>query len=151
MPHALFLGSSLAGIDRLDMMPRPPVQASQSTTSLKLPSFGLRRRSERQTTVAPIEEENIEMKSNDLPIDGHGVQNGGTDNGEGVIAQLDRARSSSGEDANYEAAVKKYEADLKSFDRIRWTDLHIRHATVSLEIAQQWFSCRQVLTIRRIP
>ena len=29
MPHALFLGSSLAGIDRLDMLPRPPVHPSE--------------------------------------------------------------------------------------------------------------------------
>lgn len=133
MPHALFLGSSLAGIDRLDMMPRPPVQKSQSTTSLKMLSFGLRRRLNRQTTTATVEEECIEMKSNDLPVDGHAVQHDGTDNGEEVIAQLDEARTSSGQDAEYDAAVQKYEADLKEFDRIRWTDLHIRHATVSIK------------------
>jgi hypothetical protein len=30
----------------------------------------------------------------------------------------------------FEASMKQYEKDLKAFDRIRWVDLHVRHATV---------------------
>lgn len=134
MPHALFLGSSLAGIDRLDMMPRPPVPETRSTKSLKMPSFGLPRRLNRQTAVTPIEEETIEMKSYQPANETDNVHPNGPCLDDDVIAQLDRAESRSHQDHDYDAAVKKYEADLKAFDRIRWTDLHIRHATVSTDI-----------------
>ena len=131
MPHALFLGSSLAGIDRLDMMPRRPTPESDTATTAKKLPFGLRRRLNRQTTVSPVEEETIEMKSYDPPARGDGTPHASADHSEDVIAQLDHARERSGQNSDYDAAFKKYEADLKNFDRIRWTDLHIRHATVS--------------------
>jgi hypothetical protein len=31
----------------------------------------------------------------------------------------------------YEADVKRYESEVRAFDRIKWVDLHILHSTVS--------------------
>jgi hypothetical protein len=71
MPHALFLGSSLAGIDRLDMIPKPPSPDDGTKRSFKMPSLGLVRRLKGQS--APREEETIEMERTttrpfDLPM-----------------------------------------------------------------------------------
>ena len=49
-------------------------------------------------------------------------------------------------DTEMEAAMKKYEAELKAFDRIRWTDLHISHATVRYPspISSAQLTCRLI-------
>lgn len=135
MPHALFLGSSLAGIDRLDMIPRPPVLEDKTKRSFKMPSLGLIRRLKGRSTSGTLEEEAIEMERTTssplsrltemmIPDDGPGRESD-TDSKPDVSPPVAR------KETEHEAAFRKYEADLKALDRIRWTDLHISHATVS--------------------
>ena len=129
MPHALFLGSSLAGIDRLDMIPKPPSPDNGTKRSFKMPSLGLVRRLKGQS--APREEETIEMERTttrpfDLPmLDDNSPREADADSKPDVLPAITR------KETEMEAAMRKYEAELKAFDRIRWTDLHISHATVS--------------------
>jgi len=130
MPHALFLGSSLAGIDRLDMIPKPPSPDDGIKRSFKMPSLGLVRRLKGQS--APREEETIEMERTttrplaDLPaLEDTSAREADADSKPDIMPAVTR------KDTEMEAAMKKYEAELKAFDRIRWTDLHISHATVN--------------------
>jgi metal iron transporter len=130
MPHALFLGSSLAGIDRLDMIPKPPSPDDGTKRSFKMPSLGLVRRLKGQS--APREEETIEMERTttrpftDLPtLDDSSAREADADSKPDILPAVAR------KETEMEAAMRKYEAELKAFDRIRWTDLHISHATVS--------------------
>lgn len=130
MPHALFLGSSLASIDRLDMVPKPPTHDDKSKRSFKMPSLGLVRRLKGQSTNNVREEEAIEMERTssriDLPtLDDVSAREADADSKPDILPPAAR------KETEMEAAMRKYEADLKAFDRIRWTDLHISHATVS--------------------
>jgi metal iron transporter len=128
MPHALFLGSSLAGIDRLDMIPRLPTD-STTKKSFKMPTLGLIRRLRRKTGAVGVEEETIEMEPTPTPLD-TGSQADMAGEMQDAESKPDILQRSGTKETDHEAAMKKYEADLKSFDRIRWTDLHIAHATV---------------------
>jgi metal iron transporter len=133
MPHALFLGSSLAAIDRLDMIPQPPTHPSdnKSKRSFKMPTLGLVRRLKGISTRTNVEEETIEMDTtpvDHLAISPAQAEGGDPDSKPDVLPQITR------KETNYESEMRKYESDLKSFDRIRWTDLHIHHATVSYPI-----------------
>lgn len=162
MPHALFLGSSLASVDRLDMVPRPPKTPSASRRMARraLPSF-LRRRKDKDSH----QEESYEMESSE-PQTGHtltglneeGVRPpvtrvasiGGREmGGVGLSANIEseeqvkdlqvlREGSADGDDDEedgrrdeFMVAMKKYEAKLGAFNRIRWVDLHLKHATVN--------------------
>lgn len=138
MPHALFLGSSLAGIDRLDMIPKPPTPDDGTKRSFKMPSLGLVRRLKGQS--APREEEVIEMERTttrplDLPtLDDESTREAETDSKPDILPPVTR------KETEMEAAMRKYEAELKAFDRIKWTDLHISHATVSCN----WYHAEEV-------
>ena len=131
MPHALFLGSSLASIDRLDMIPKPPSHDDQAKRSFKLPSLGLIRRLKGQSPINVREEETIEMERTtsrplEVPtLDDSLAAEADADSKPDILPPVTR------KETELEAAMRKYEADLKAFDRIRWTDLHISHATVS--------------------
>ena len=94
-----------------------------------MPSLGLVRRLKGQS--APREEETIEMERTttrpfDLPmLDDNSPREADADSKPDVLPAITR------KETEMEAAMRKYEAELKAFDRIRWTDLHISHATVS--------------------
>jgi metal iron transporter len=161
MPHALFLGSSLASVDRLDMVPRPPKEPSalrRRFARKALPGF-LRFGNKGKDTSEAYELEPTE------PQTGHTLTGL---NEEGVRPPVTRSASIGGaelrpgrateveteeevkhlpagspqgrmsdddeEDGRrdeFMAAMKRYEAKLGGFNRIRWVDLHLRHATVS--------------------
>ena len=61
----------------------------------------------------------------DLPaLEDHTAREADADSKPDILPAVTR------KDTEMEAAMKKYEAELKAFDRIEWTDLHISHATV---------------------
>lgn len=125
MPHALFLGSSLAGIDRLDMIPQLPIDES-AKKSFKMPTLGMLRQLRHKT--GSKEEGTIEMEAppalaTDTPADIAGEM-------QDAESKTDLLPRPGTKETDHEAAMKKYKAALKSFDRITWTDLHIKHATV---------------------
>lgn len=135
MPHALFLGSSLAGIDRLDMLPRPPASRLSSPLMIKSPVSNYTRRLASTPSAVNVEEEaGTEMKAIAPHFDAsrgqddESPQAGSRDDLQVTPPGIQLERG----EANRDAAAQRYKADLRSFDRIRWTDLHIRHATVCL-------------------
>lgn len=129
MPHALFLGSSLAGIDRLNMVPRPPTMDDKAKRSFKMPTIGLIKRLRGRS--ASVEEETIEMEPTCPPlVEGSRPDSTATGQDSESKPDLLPRENTTSKQSDYETAMKKYEADMKSFDRIRWTDLHISHATV---------------------
>ena len=112
MPHALFLGTSLATVDRLGLCPEAPVRNARR--SYKLPSL-FKRRSGPVTTV-----------TEDQPMD---------DLAEGSSVRRRHVASAreteEAKDADYDVRMKQYEKDLRKFDKINWTDLHLLHYQVS--------------------
>lgn len=163
MPHALFLGSSLAGIDRLDMLPILPVAGKMAkdgggkVVGRSIKSFLTRRKSkDHQTDGEGMTSEDVEMRvmpsltglggpSNRVPVVQIGTfQESGSraslETPQGLHAQTDKVdvilpedHGGDGIDAEHARAMKEYEREMAAFDRIRWTKLHLEHATVSLE------------------
>ena len=153
MPHALFLGSSLAGVDRLDMQPLVPEPESYfkqkmktMRVSHKLPSLFKRRGTQREQE----DEDEYELDRVNPPVSSTSVtvrsQRGSqTIEAEGGnveserdmfkdIALVETGDSGRTADTAYEDAVKRYEAEMKSFDRIKWVDIHLKHATVRFSV-----------------
>ena len=140
MPHALFLGSSLAGVDRLNMQPRLPEPPNYMSRSIshKLPSV-FRRRKSPNREVDP--ESEYEMDAMDRPSSGvsasyqrPGMSEVEVEQRVGKDEVLVRGRSNE----TLDAEMKRYEAEMKSFDRIKWVDIHLRHATVSFVFIELW-------------
>jgi metal iron transporter len=149
MPHALFLGSSLACVDRLDMQPLAPEPESYYEKKMKtirishkLPSLFRRRVAQGERE----DEGEYELDQMNRPIasssNARGQPGSSAVEGEGCnveserdmfkeIALVESGDSQRTAEAAYEDAVKRYEAEMKSFDRIKWVDIHLKHATVS--------------------
>ena len=148
MPHALFLGSSLAGVDRLDMQPLAPEPQSHlkrkmktMNVSHKLPSL-FRRRGHvaDEGDGAEYELDRIGRSDPHHSSDNAHSRPSGSAGADNVESERDMFKDmvlvESGDsertaEASYEEAVKAYEAEMKSFDRIKWVDIHLKHATVS--------------------
>ncbi|RXK41443.1 metal iron transporter [Tremella mesenterica] len=138
MPHALFLGSELAGVDRLGMVPRPPEPLKQT---FKIPKFtfgGIRRR----LTAKSFREPEIENVSIPRQPGGH------LDLSSQPISPTMRniesmesiegfSRFSTLED---EEEKKKYEIKLRSFDRIKWVDIHLFHTAIDTTLSLLGFA-----------
>lgn len=162
MPHALFLGSSLASVDRLDMVPQQPSPVS-ARKSFRMPSIqlfdGLRQRRRDRAGAGrqdEPQEEDYELeptvsRAQSRPLPGASSlsrsasgleitqqrQESGVEVDDSKPVFLRGADNDGGESDKagaYDAALKQYEKDLKAFDRIRWVDLHVRHATVSCTV-----------------
>ncbi|CAK9786732.1 natural resistance-associated macrophage protein [Cutaneotrichosporon oleaginosum] len=124
MPHALFLGSALAGVDRLNMLPRPPKRRRERTNN-RLPALNpaaaIRRRlrPQRQETDPEIPLENVEGRE-------HGSS---TAHDSAPPPQLPLVKTSDKDD-EYESKMQEYEKAIRKFDRIRWVNLHVWHASV---------------------
>lgn len=130
MPHALFLGSHLASVDRLNMRPEPPTRARKPLNQ-RLPSLlsSLRLRSQRSRTTHSdsVELENMEPTVAAEPVC-DAVPEPSTPTTPGIeIAKKDDDKDD--EESEYQLALKQYEADILTFDRIRWVTLHVNHAT----------------------
>ena len=128
MPHALFLGSSLAGVDRLNMQPQAPEPERNHSYKEKLhrlPALLKRSRQSSNEQSVSGEYELDEIRSQ--PV-GHAESSVQLETEREVgkdVVQLE-----SGSESAFEHAVKLYEAEMRTFDRIRWVDIHLRHATV---------------------
>ena len=125
MPHALFLGSSLASVDRIDMLPLPPVLSVAK--SHRLPSLFKRRRSgtpdsEIEMGEAPVSTLELSRPST---LSRNGSEMNTSKNVGGSSSTLRHRKT------KYEEEVEVYEQEIKSFDRIQWVDVHLFHATAS--------------------
>lgn len=151
MPHALFLGSHLASIDRLDMVPRPPQDpATQSKKRRALLNF---RKGKGRATEAQTEEYELEVRPTTHTLTGlnedgvrppvqHPTAGSRTEiederDAKNLSGPLDdgRAEEEDGSREEFSKAMKAYEVALSRFNRIRWVDLHLKHASVSLSLS----------------
>lgn len=127
MPHALFLGSSLATVDRLGMLPVPPSRKPKRR-NVALPAlnvFGLRRRQQAQERAATPD--NVELA--ELPS----ASAAGPSTLAVVAANVEPLPKTAADDDkedDFAAAQKRYERDVRAFDRIDWVRLHVNHASV---------------------
>ena len=128
MPHALFLGSSLASVDRLNMQPRIPEPPSYVSRKFnhKLPSV-FRKRKVRHDQQPEGEYELDEYNRPCPPGPSYSQSQSGNVESE-VEMGKDIVGAESSETVDLE--MKRYEAAMKGFDRIKWVDIHLRHATV---------------------
>lgn len=114
MPHALFLGSHLAGVDRLKMVPLPPQRPKQ--WSAKLPRFNplnLFRRSrpeEHELTEVEHAEPHLSMQAGPLRV------------------SVDKDE----DDVKFEKLEKEYDTKVRRFNRIAWVDIHLTHASIDV-------------------
>ncbi|ORY29562.1 natural resistance-associated macrophage protein-domain-containing protein [Naematelia encephala] len=130
MPHALFLGSSLSSVDRLNMIPVPPSGTSNPKRSFKLPAVNpwsrLRRR---RTSTRDNEIESTDIELRDIQI---------------ISSPLDLPSSSLGPSSSFGRSQSdletKYEADVRSFDRIAWLDIHLLHSTIDTALSLLGFA-----------
>lgn len=131
MPHALFLGSHLASVDRLNMRPELPVRARKPINQ-RLPgilsSLKLRRPRRGTDSADNVELDNMERTlaaepvCDSLPEPATPIAPG---------SEVPKKEDDKDEDeAEYQLALKQYESDVRTFDRIRWVTLHVNHATV---------------------
>ncbi len=151
MPHALFLGSSLASIDRLNILPTPPTQNSPRQNAprsyVKTLSHDLLSRLRRRPNFRRIEKarrrDDGDIELRDCPPDSYrkvievaASSSADTDFSRSENEVEEKPMMSEVEDdkekLSYQALRKQYEADVKSFDRIAWVDVHLLHSTVRL-------------------
>ncbi|KAL1410197.1 Manganese transporter smf1 [Vanrija albida] len=133
MPHALFLGSSLATVDRLGMLPVPPSRKPKRR-NVALPALnvfgGLRRRlGGRERAATP---DNVELAEIELPREARA----GPSTLAVVAADVSPLPKDAGAEddkedtGDFAAAQKRYEREVRAFDRIDWVRLHVNHASV---------------------
>ncbi|EKD05645.1 divalent metal ion transporter, Smf3p [Trichosporon asahii var. asahii CBS 8904] len=136
MPHALFLGSHLASVDRLDMLPVPPSRTRKRIDNRRSsfnPFSGLRRKREPSPQPNEVELQEVNQAGSscrpDLPRMESDI---------GMMPQVFTDKNDSDDD--YELAMEKYEADIRAFDRIRWVRLHVIHATIDMSYSLLGFA-----------
>ncbi|ODN80690.1 hypothetical protein L202_02862 [Cryptococcus amylolentus CBS 6039] len=139
MPHALFLGSFLAGVDRLNMVPTPPTK--KVLKNIPMPSLNPFRRNRSPSPAdselgagpsclsrtAPNTNTNIPEESPEL----------------GTVKDVDLVVEDSGmgkEDEAFALAQREYEREVRMFDRIRWVDLHLFHVTIDTTLSLLGFA-----------
>ncbi|WWD16741.1 hypothetical protein CI109_101172 [Kwoniella shandongensis] len=145
MPHALFLGSSLASVDRLSMLPIPPTPApkprSVSMPSLNLNPFKRRNLHRRRPSTAGQDEET--NTSAPLP-----ALSASTSRVSGLIPeetpskdiQMELGEEMSKEERAFALEQRKYEDKVRRFDRIAWVDVHLLHATIDTTLSLLGFA-----------
>ena len=127
MPHALFLGSSLAGVDRLKMKPIAP--EPKTKLDIKLPSLFKRKQKGASNITEEIEMDQVAVQRSSEPTASTSAD---PTRSTCSVAEMEEGKQVFvvEEDSEYEAAMKLYEEEIKTFDRIEWVDIHLRHATV---------------------
>ena len=134
MPHALFIGSSMAGVDRLDMIPKPPpsvrVRSGSPDKPLSPSWLGYLNPSRH---VHACRSHGQPVANSDAHVEEAGksglVREGNSRDYE--LGDLDTSKRPTHDEGISEQEASQYEDALRRFDRISWVDVHIMHASVS--------------------
>ncbi|WVR04033.1 hypothetical protein IAU60_001032 [Kwoniella sp. DSM 27419] len=160
MPHALFLGSSLASVDRLNMLPVEPTLAKGprrvSMPAMNLNPFRRRRprpRQESDTHIAtqsqlslPTERARPNLCDDEIT---RALSRSGSRRSEVPLDTPCKDLASpmtvddenlSDEQVTYNKAIKQYEMEIRRFDRIKWVDIHLLHATIDTTLSLLGFA-----------
>lgn len=134
MPHALFLGSFLAGVDRLNMIPQPPIMRKPRNVTMPSLNPFRRTRSVRSdseqgdgitTVISPV------LLRAPRPSSGSEAAVLENDGAKDEINLQDSVVELTKEEKLFAIEQKEYERNVRMFDRIKWVDVHLFHSTVS--------------------
>ncbi|KIR31302.1 metal iron transporter [Cryptococcus deuterogattii MMRL2647] len=133
MPHALFLGSFLAGVDRLNMIPQPPIM--RKPRNVTMPSFNPFRRTR---SVCSDSEQGDDANSGISPVllqtprphSGSETAVLENDAAKDEIIPQDSILELTKEQKRFAIEQKEYERNVRMFDRIKWVDIHLFHSTI---------------------
>ncbi|KAE8540828.1 hypothetical protein D1P53_003192 [Cryptococcus gattii VGV] len=133
MPHALFLGSFLAGVDRLNMIPQPPTM--RKLRNVTMPSFNPFRRTR---SVCSDSEQGDDASSGISPVlletprphSGSETAVLENDAAKDKIIPQDSVLELTKEQKRFAIEQKEYERNVRMFDRIKWVDIHLFHSTI---------------------
>jgi metal iron transporter len=128
MPHALFLGSHLATVDRLDIAPRPPIELSKPIMR-RIPGQDLLSMlPERWRPLGRTEKLRRELGYSSQSAAGQTAAPGPT-----TLEGPDRKRMEVDEEIEHMIMKDqaRYQAEMNAFDRVKFASIHIGHATVS--------------------
>ncbi|ORX36391.1 natural resistance-associated macrophage protein-domain-containing protein [Kockovaella imperatae] len=133
MPHALYLGTSLATVDRLGLLPIAPTR--QTRWTYKLPSLFKRANTQTSTN----ERTEIELSDG---LDGLAGPSRPSSSPRPDATQVGRSARDTEEakDADFDMRMKEYERELKAFDRINWVDLHLCHFQIDTAASLMGFA-----------
>lgn len=135
MPHALFLGSFLAGVDRLNMIPQPPTMRKPRNVTMPSLNPFRRTRSVRSdseqgdgitTAISPV------LLRAPRPSSGSEAAVLENDGAKDEINLQDSVVELTKEEKLFAIEQKEYERNIRMFDRIKWVDVHLFHSTVSV-------------------
>ncbi|WWD08657.1 hypothetical protein V865_006770 [Kwoniella europaea PYCC6329] len=147
MPHALFLGSSLASVDRLNMLPIEP-SPTKTPLSVQMPSlnpFRRRPRPKRNDSDLPTTQSQVEVASSSLVgSSSRQLQETPTPSiigGEGKDLPTPIEYDIKDKDEiDYVKRMKEYEVSVRKFDRIKWVDVHLLHSTIDTALSLLGFA-----------
>ncbi|WRT65463.1 uncharacterized protein IL334_002406 [Kwoniella shivajii] len=148
MPHALFLGSSLASVDRLNMLPVEP-SPNKKPLSARMPSLNLnpfkRRRPDFRRNGSDLPDPDTSRHQEEgtctyPPIRLTEMNRSPTPN-----AQADKdipieEEEMTKEDLDHLKAMKDYQDRIRRFDRIKWVDVHLLHSTIDTALSLLGFA-----------
>lgn len=127
MPHALFLGSHLATVDRLDIAPRPPIELSKP----------ILRRIPGQDLLSMLPERwrplgQIEKLRRELGYPSSTVVQETSVPAPTISGTADQKRLKVDEEIEHMIMKDqaRYQAEMNAFDRVKFASIHIGHATV---------------------
>ncbi|WVW79770.1 hypothetical protein I302_101740 [Kwoniella bestiolae CBS 10118] len=152
MPHALFLGSSLASVDRLNMLPIEPTPLPiKKTLSARMPPLNpFRRRRphpKRNDSDLPTTQSQAEV-SPDAPVGSSSrsnsiIQPTSTPSVHGVGKDIPiplEYDEKDQDEIDYLQRMKEYETSVRKFDRIKWVDVHLLHSTIDTALSLLGFA-----------
>ena len=107
--------------------PEPESGYFSKKIAAKLPSIFRRNRNKPKASERHPAEAEYEMDA--VPSASQAAEGVTTTQDEGMDKHV-MVSDGAGE-SSFDEAMKRYDAEMKSFDRIKWVDIHLRHATVS--------------------
>ncbi|WWC87494.1 uncharacterized protein L201_002384 [Kwoniella dendrophila CBS 6074] len=158
MPHALFLGSSLASVDRLNMLPVEPIpvkERKRRPLNASMPSLNpFRRRRpfvKRRDSDLPVSASNAPNNEIELPtistqasssrqqITTSPTPTPSLNGGKDIPTEYEN-ETKDDDEIDYLKKVKEYEMKVRKFDRIKWADIHLLHATIDTALSLLGFA-----------
>ncbi|KAK8861356.1 hypothetical protein IAR55_002175 [Kwoniella newhampshirensis] len=145
MPHALFLGSSLASVDRLDTLPIPPAP-ERKRRSVAMPSLNLNpfRRRTLHRRQASTQENDEEVLANPLSSvvstssRARVLMEAPETPSKDIPMELDAGMTK--EERAFAMEQRKYEDEVRRFDRIAWVNVHLLHSTIDTTLSLLGFA-----------
>jgi hypothetical protein len=129
MPHGLFLGSHLATVDRLDTAPVPPPERGEDDGVISLIRRARMNALPRKdwTVILPARwrkrSEHVDASSLTFPSDEE-------------VEEVEPTKEEKEADAKWEREQARYEAEVRTFDRVEFVSVSIAHSTVSRGICR---------------